>query len=296
MPSSHGYILIYGKSLCAGGLGVESVKFKALAILIRCFLETAVNPQFQQSLFHSALYRFHILKDNSIPDPGYTPYYSQSFFEAIEQVGHLYSMNVERMTIKDWSRCLTECRLTKDMMSGQFFPSRAEIITPNNDWINSWRLIRLKGLDSNLASFNFKLIHGLLVTKKRKQELKRLASSCCTHCDENVEEDLKHALFECNFNNNIGNKILTTLQQLDEDINPEKILSFDLRRIEEVKELPAMIFTYTGLMEIWNKRSKNSRINLYDIRSTLEARCLLLRETRFRASGDALEDMLRNFQ
>ena len=182
------------------------------------------------------------------------------------------------------------------MMSGQFFPSRAEIINPNNDWINSWRLIRLKGIDSNLVSFNFKLIHGLLVTKKRIQELNRLASSCCTHCDENVEEDLKHALFECNFNNNIGNKILTTLQQLDEDINPEKILSFDLRRIEEVKELPAMIFTYTGLMEIWNKRSKNSRINLYDIRSTLEARCLLLRETRFRASGDALEDMLRNFQ
>ena len=44
------------RPVCAGGLGVESVKFKALAILIRCFLETAVNPQFQQSLFHSALY------------------------------------------------------------------------------------------------------------------------------------------------------------------------------------------------------------------------------------------------
>ena len=82
------------------------------------------------------------------------------------------------------------------MMSGQFFPSRAEIINPNNDWINSWRLIRLKGIDSNLVSFNFKLIHGLLVTKKRIQELNLLASSCCTHCDENVEEDLKHALFE----------------------------------------------------------------------------------------------------
>ena len=126
--------------------------------------------------------------------------------------------------------------------------------------------------------------------------MKRLVSPCCKLCDDNVEEDIKHALFECKFNNGIGQIILSKVRSLDVNITPEKILTYDLSCIEDVKELPAVTFIYTCLMEIWIGRSKNSRINLYDIRSTLEARCLLLRETRYRASVDGLEEMLRNFQ
>ena len=51
-----------------GGLGVVSVKFKAMAILIKTFLETAAIPKFRHSLLHSCLFRFHILGDTSLPD------------------------------------------------------------------------------------------------------------------------------------------------------------------------------------------------------------------------------------
>ena len=57
-----------------GGLGVASVKHKGQAVLIKTFLETAASPIFRHSLLHSIMFRFHILDDTSVPDPGYLPY------------------------------------------------------------------------------------------------------------------------------------------------------------------------------------------------------------------------------
>ena len=56
-----------------GGLGVLCPKFRALACLIRSFLETAANPSFRRNLFHEQLFRFHIMLDRSIPNPSLLP-------------------------------------------------------------------------------------------------------------------------------------------------------------------------------------------------------------------------------
>ena len=69
-----------------GGLGLHNVKWKALAGMIRTFLETGCNPKFQTSLYHSLLYRYHVLDDLSIPNPGYPPFYSASFFSIFRDV------------------------------------------------------------------------------------------------------------------------------------------------------------------------------------------------------------------
>ena len=66
-----------------GGLGVHNVKLKAQAALIRSFLETAIHPQFIHSLYHSILFRYHVLGDSSVPDPGYPPFYPKDFFSKI---------------------------------------------------------------------------------------------------------------------------------------------------------------------------------------------------------------------
>ena len=44
-----------------GGLGLHSVKCKALAGFISTFMQTAANPRFQPSLLHNLLYRKHVL-------------------------------------------------------------------------------------------------------------------------------------------------------------------------------------------------------------------------------------------
>ena len=44
------------------GLGVQNVKIKAQALLIKSFLETAINPEYINNFFHNALYRWHVLE------------------------------------------------------------------------------------------------------------------------------------------------------------------------------------------------------------------------------------------
>ena len=53
-----------------GGLAVHHAKYKARAIMIRSFLESAVNPKYITNLYHNALYRYHVADDKSLNDPG----------------------------------------------------------------------------------------------------------------------------------------------------------------------------------------------------------------------------------
>ena len=73
-----------------GGLGMQNVHCKALAGLIRTFLETACNPDFRHSLFHEILFKYHVLEDRSLENPGMPPFYSASFFETIKK----YTVNL----------------------------------------------------------------------------------------------------------------------------------------------------------------------------------------------------------
>ena len=67
-----------------GGLGLFCVKTRSLALLIRTFLETSVDPRFRHSLYHQVLFRYHVQQDTYIPNPGYPPYYDKFFFETIK--------------------------------------------------------------------------------------------------------------------------------------------------------------------------------------------------------------------
>ena len=240
-----------------GGLGVASVKHKGQAVLIKTFLETAASPKFRHSLLHSIMFRFHILDDTSVPDLGYLPYYPASFFQLIKHVHLETPLNILTMSISQWTRMLTEDGLTmmEDNNVRKYIPCRSELSSPTTDWEQSWRLCRQAGLGSDLDSFNFKLLHGLLVTKQRINHLTPGTPATCSHCQVCVQGDLQHALLHCSYNDGAGQALLSAVQE----------------------HLPETSI----LMAIWDKRLSKQRITLYEIRATLEARCLLLRETRF---------------
>ena len=91
-----------------GGLGILNVKVKALAGMIKTFLETAGHDKFRPSLYHTSLYRYHILGDFSIPNPGIPPFYNENFFSTIRKV-HLESpLNTFKMSEKQWYTLLVE--------------------------------------------------------------------------------------------------------------------------------------------------------------------------------------------
>ena len=79
--------MILHRPIQMGGLGLHHVKRKALALLIKTFMETAAHPAFTHNLLHSILYRVHVLGDDSITSPPpLPPYYSPSFFDTIRKV------------------------------------------------------------------------------------------------------------------------------------------------------------------------------------------------------------------
>ena len=194
------------------------------------------------------------------------PYYTAAFFEdglTIEMVGE----------------------------ACQYIPCRSKTLAPANEWSLSWRLCRLNGLGSELTSFVFKLLHELLVTKSRLQQLTPKSSAICTHCNDQLPEDLQHALLFCSYNDGIGLALISALHSKIPDITPAAILRLELKDLPEDSELCTTIFLSTIFKEIWDKRLSKSRIRLYDIRATLEARCLLLRETRFRNQLATLSEL-----
>ena len=176
--------------------------------------------------------------------------------------------------------------------SDEFTPCRAELSSPNSDWDLCWRICRLRGLSSELASFNFKLIHGLLVTKKRQHHLNPRSSPTCSHCNLQVEEDLYHALIQCNYNNGVGLSLVSVAGIYIPDIHASSLLLLELSNLPGSQELPLISLISTVLSTIWGKRQTRARITLFDTRTTLEAKCQLLRETRHSNCSVLLEEMI----
>ena len=279
-----------------GGLGVASVQFKARAILIRTFLETAAIPKFRHSLLHSLLFRFHILEDQSIPDPGFPPYYPPDFFATIKKVHTETPLNILTMSTKQWVRHLTEDGLTMEMVSGQpqYIPCRAEMSSPLNNWSISWRLSRLRGLGSDLCSFNFKLLHSLLVTRSRLHHLNQAASANCILCTDNTEEDISHALISCEYNDSVGQDLHHIVQDYVPGLTVPSMLRLELSDVEEETELVVVTFISTILREIWNMRLGKTTIRRNTIRTSLEAKCQILRKTRLNCNHDVFTSMINN--
>ena len=90
---------VMSRPISHGGLGVINPKYRALASLIRSFLETAANSNFRRNYFHEHLYRFLVLEETNLPDPGFPPYYSPEFFHLIKKVKNDTPLIVTTMAI-----------------------------------------------------------------------------------------------------------------------------------------------------------------------------------------------------
>jgi hypothetical protein len=145
-----------------GGLGLHSVKYKALAGFITTFLQTAANPSFQPNLLHNLLYRKHVLGEDvpEAPNPP-PPYLTPELFSTIRAVKEASGLNIVKMTEKDWTRHLTEDYVTmagSEVEERSFLPCRAEIASPSTDWSLSWITCRQPGIPPDLASFLWRML------------------------------------------------------------------------------------------------------------------------------------------
>ena len=149
-------VLLY-RDIEDGGLGLHHLESKAKAHLIATFIQTAAGKRFQTSTFHSWLYRYHVLGETHLPDPGYTPYYNQHFFLEIKKVKEDSPLNPLFMTIKEWYRYLVEKNVTRREVDQEgrteIIPCKVEERNHEVFWSESYRISRLKGLSPDSKSF-----------------------------------------------------------------------------------------------------------------------------------------------
>ena len=280
-----------------GGLGVMNVKYRALAALIKTFLEQAGHPQFLRSQYHTDLFRYHVSNDYEGPVPVQPPYYSLDFFSTIKSVWQEGRLNVFKMTLKEWYSILLDKNVT--MVEGEeFLPSRAEIASIETDWEITWRRVRTQGLGSQLTSFLWRLCHRLLPTQQRLSHLtpSNVTSFCKSCIGKNREEigSLKHELIECPENDSTGSDLVSILRIYSPGLTADQVLRLEFGEIGENQELPIIFFTASTLFEIWTMRAKGAKIRRHLVRANLEARIAILRTTRHTAATTILQKMLNN--
>ena len=281
-----------------GGLGLLHVHVRSLALLIRAFLETSVNPNFRHSLYHEALYRYYVLEDISIPNPGLTPYYDKTFFSIIKHYKNNSPMNIAVLSTRQWYRLLLEDRvlMSQDENNGlNLLPIRPEILHPNSDWPSIWARARSKGLGSDLTAFIFRLLHQLLPTQERVHRIVgngQGPGGLCILCHQE-REDLQHAFFFCNQNNGVGFALLSYVQQVVPTMSPEGGLRLELDGdLGEEDQLAVTCLLATGMKYIWETRAEKKTLVLYKMKAEIEARISILRRTRYWKSGDKMLEMI----
>ena len=282
-----------------GGLGLHHVQSKSQAMLIRSFMETAAHPAFLHNLFHSSLYRYHVLQHRDLPDPGLPPYYSQEFFAEIRDAHLNTPMNVTTMTSRQWYTLLVEKNITMEMAEEnspqqQYIPCRAELTNPANDWERIWLIARSKRLGPEMITFLWRMLHRLLPTQDRVHRIVRntTPSPNCKLCDEETVEDLEHALLQCSFNSGIGTLLRRSLSSLAPRISALQILTLSLD-VPPTDEFPCVWLISHTLFLIWSCRVEKKRIRLFQIRADLEARASLLRETRVEENTAKIENLIK---
>ena len=158
-------------------------------------------------------------------------------------------------------------------------PLKCELACPSNDWQQTWRLARLRGLGPENSTFLLKMIWGILPCKERVSRiLPNAAPECqlCNNSTERVPETLEHALLCCEGNNGIPNTLLTLFRSYVPDMTARQLLTLDLN-LDSCMELPLVWILAVTLSNIWDQR-KEGRVCPVRTRADLEARCRLLRE------------------
>ena len=119
------------------------------------------------------------------------------------------------MSIKQWYTVLLEDKVTMNTahanQAASLIPLSVETLYPNSDWNTIWKMVRMKGLGSDLISFKSKMVHRQIENSKAGQ---------CLLCRE-VVEDIVHCFFDSPNNLAAGVALLGCVQQVCPGLSPE---------------------------------------------------------------------------
>ena len=95
-------------------------------------------------------------------------------------------------------------------------------------------------------------------------------------------------------NTGVGQRVVRCLQSYNPNIDVKAVLRLEIN-VDEGLELPLVWLVATTFSSLWKLRVDNTRTTLFEIRSQLEAKINLLRETRFSNTATILEELVSNY-
>ena len=252
-------------------------------MLIHTFLSQAISPSFPTNIYLNSLYRWHVLEDRDLPDPGRPPYYSAAFFNTIQDVHLNTPLNVTWVTVKQWCQLLLESGATHTSEDHDspavLIPSKFEESNPSTDFKVSYRLARQFGLTPEEKSFVFKMIQNLLPTKERLHRSGKSPTPSCAYCDAQL--DTTEHLLVCSHSTEVSTPLLTCLSSQVDNLSTKDVICLNLHTSESW-ELPAVWLVATCMNFIWEERIAGRRARLETCRAELLARVGLLKQTRWK--------------
>ena len=120
-------------------------------------------------------------------------------------------------------------------------------------------------------------------------KLPGVPSAVCTLCDDNEEDDARHALLTCSFVKVGAENLLLALKHVDPTMTLERIKFLDFRSDDLY---PVTFLTATVLEQLWLSRTEKKRCTWPSIRAQVESEILLLRKGRQAQAGDRVQHML----
>ena len=122
----------------------------------------------------------------------------------------------------------------------------------------------------------------------------RNSSPICHLCADQTHEDQLHAFFHCSRSNHASRALLDTISSMVPQATPKKILVLDFLAKESL-EFHVTWMIVNSLQIMWKLRVEKKQVRLFSIRSDLEARASLLRETRYGEHQETILELLRNY-
>ena len=159
-----------------------------------------------------------------------------------------------------------------------YIKSKIEMTSPSTDWELSWSRVIVKGLSGEVASFLWKLVHNILPTEERVGRIYQ-RPTICKFCSVPAVGSIQHCLFECIKTESVAKKVVNVVKSYVPDITPAKLLLLDYENQENLEQ-PLLWFIANSLLLMWNVRQDGNTVDLTLIRSYLESKISLLRETR----------------
>jgi len=280
--------LIKYRSRCNGGLQLHNIDCKALAMLIKTFLEMSISSKFRTSLYFNALYEYYVLDNTSISPPRRPPFYSQQFFEVIKSA-------MENNQIAEWSSKQWYCyllgrnHLQKEVLDvdgenrWEDVQCHVETVFPNFDWKATWARTRLPGLNNECRSFLWLYFHNLLPTQARLHRILRAVDNpSCTHCvSGEPDQILNHTFSSCLYSKHIVDWMVTKINRMPAlNVNLESALWLQFPPpITEIDLLCATWIVGESLSYIWARRKNREEVSIESLLAIIQVKAIHLSHT-----------------